>query len=146
MSTSQRTSNTVQNLSKLADGDINRVNSSNFTATILQFSEKFYYQFSHVFIFVKVFPESHGFVAMPVTRWNNFVALHYLDRDKLEHVSLIHLVTGIYSKETVTLRKHVTKYENMQTWIVEFLTKFETNGIYIARVNSILITKSINLL
>ena len=40
----------------------------------------------------------------------------------------------------MTLRKHVTK------WMVEFLRKFENYGIKIARVNSILITKSINLL
>ena len=33
----------------------------------LKFSEKFEYQFSHVFIFGYMFPESHGFVAMPVT-------------------------------------------------------------------------------
>ena len=29
--------------------------------------EKFDHPFSHVFIFGNVFPESHGFVAMPVT-------------------------------------------------------------------------------
>ena len=45
----------------------NWVNSSNFNATILKFSEKFNYPFSHVFIFGNMFPESHGFVAMPVT-------------------------------------------------------------------------------
>ena len=48
-------------------GDNNRVNSSNFNATILKFSEKFDHPFSHVFIFGNLFPESHGFVAMPVT-------------------------------------------------------------------------------
>ena len=40
-------------------------------------------------------PESHGFVVVPVTRSNNFVSLHKLDRDKLEHVSLIQLVADI---------------------------------------------------
>ena len=43
------------------------------------------------------------------------------------------------------LRKHVTKHKNMWEWMVEFLRKFENRGIKIARVNSILITKSINL-
>ena len=46
---------------------MNRVNSNNFNATILKFSEKFYYKFSHVFIFGTMFPESYGFVAMQVT-------------------------------------------------------------------------------
>ena len=47
---------------------MNLVNSSNFNATILKFSEKFDDLFSHVFIFVNMFTESHGFVVMPVTR------------------------------------------------------------------------------
>ena len=34
----------------------------------LKFSEKFGNLFSHVFIFSNMFPESHGFVVMPVTR------------------------------------------------------------------------------
>ena len=50
------------------------------------------------------------------------------------------------SNETVTVMKHVTKYKNMRKWMVEFLRKFENHGIKIARVNSIRITKSINLL
>ena len=50
-----------------------------------------------------------------------------------------------HSIETVTLRQHVAKYKNMQKWMVEFLRKFENRGIKIARVNSSLITKSINL-
>ena len=33
----------------------------------LKFSEKFDHPFSHVFIFRNMFPESHGFVAVPVT-------------------------------------------------------------------------------
>ena len=33
----------------------------------LKFSEKFDHQFSNVFIFDNMFPESHGFVALPVT-------------------------------------------------------------------------------
>ena len=48
------------------------------------------------------------------------------------------------SNETVTLKKDVTKYKNMRKCIIEFLRKFEYRGIKIARVNSILITKSID--
>ena len=43
-------------------------------------------------------PESHCFVAAPVKRSNNLVSLHKLNRDKLEHGSLIRLVTGIGTK------------------------------------------------
>ena len=50
-----------------------------------------------------------------------------------------------HSNETVTLRKHVTKYKNMRKLMVEFLRKFDNSGIKIAGVNSILITKSTNL-
>ena len=45
-----------------------------------------------------MFPECHSFVAVSVTRSNNLVSLHLLDRDKLEHVSLIQLVTDIVTK------------------------------------------------
>ena len=45
----------------------------------------------------------------------------------------------------LTLRKHVTQDKRMQKWMIEFLRKFENCDIKIARVNSILITKSINL-
>ena len=48
--------------------------------------------------------------------------------------------------ETVTLTKHVTKYKYMRKWMVEFLSKSESRGIKIARVNSIRMAKSINLL
>ena len=54
----------------------NRVNSSNFKATFLKFSKKFDHPFSNGFIFVNMFPESHGFVAMPVTKSNNFLSIH----------------------------------------------------------------------
>ena len=47
---------------------------------------------------------------------------------------------GGQRNETVTLRKHVTKYKNTQKWILE-----KNRGIKIARVNSILITISIDL-
>ena len=50
-----------------------------------------------------------------------------------------------HGNETVTLRTHVTKYKNMRKWMVELLRKSENRGIKIAQVNSILITKYINL-
>ena len=50
-----------------------------------------------------------------------------------------------HSNETLTLRKHVTKYRNMRKWMIEFFKKFDNFGIKIARVNSILISKTINL-
>ena len=51
-----------------------------------------------------------------------------------------------HSNEAVTLKKHVTKYKNMQKWMVEFINKSEIHDDKIARVNSIRITKSVNLL
>ena len=48
--------------------------------------------------------------------------------------------------ETVTLTKYVTKYKYMRKWMAEFLRKSQTRVIKIARVNSIRMTKSINLL
>ena len=50
-----------------------------------------------------------------------------------------------HSNETVTPRKHVTTYENMLNWMVEFPRRSENRGIKFAGVNSIRITKSINL-
>ena len=50
-----------------------------------------------------------------------------------------------HSNETVTLRKQVTKYKNMWKWIVKFLRKFDNHNFKIICVNSIHITKSINL-
>ena len=37
-----------------------------------------------------------------------------------------------HSNETVTLRKHVTKFINMRKWLQEFLKKIENRGIKIA--------------
>ena len=50
------------------------------------------------------------------------------------------------SNETATVRKHVTKYKRMRKLMLVFLEKIENRGIKIDRVNSILITKFINLL
>ena len=49
---------------------MNRVNSSNFNATVIKFSEKFDHPFSHVFIFGDMLYETGGFSVMPVTSSN----------------------------------------------------------------------------
>ena len=46
----------------------------------------------------------------------------------------------------MTLTKHVTKYKYMRKLMVEFLSKSQSRVIKIARVNSIRMTKSVNLL
>ena len=50
-----------------------------------------------------------------------------------------------HSNETVTLRKYVYKNKNMRKWMIEFLRKFENRSVKINPINSIIITKSINL-
>ena len=44
-------------------GEVNGVNSSNFNATTIRFSEKFDHPFSHIFIFSNMISESHGLIA-----------------------------------------------------------------------------------
>ena len=75
-------------------------NSSNFNATILKFSEQFIHPYSHVFIFGNMFPESHGFVAIPVTScikdtwcFNLSLSNYYWKETKL-----LDLVTGTATK------------------------------------------------
>ena len=46
--------------------------------------------------------------------------------------------------ETVTLKKHVSKYKHKRKWMVEFLSISKSCGIKFARDNSIHMTKSIN--
>ena len=48
-----------------------------------------------------------------------------------------------HSVEPVTLSKYVTEYEQIWKWMVEFLSKFQSRGIKIDRVNSISVYKSI---
>ena len=120
-------------------GQKNRVNSSNFNATILKFSEKFDHPFSHVFIFGNIFSESRGFVAMPVT--SRII-------DTCSNLSLSNIVKGDqivlpcdrHRIETMTLGKHVTKYKNMRKWMVKFIRKFE-NRAKVVEITPVLITK-----
>ena len=51
-----------------------------------------------------------------------------------------------HRNETVTLTKHVTKYKYIRKWMVEFINKSQSRVIKITRINSIHMTKSINLL
>ena len=68
-------------LSKLIDlvnfNDKNRINSCNFNDTILKFLRNSTIHFRMcLYVHGNMFPESHGFVALPVARSNNFVSLH----------------------------------------------------------------------
>ena len=92
-------------------------------------------------MFGNMFPESHSFVAILYHRYM-FKFINF----KSEKGDEIVRHYDRHSNEIVTLRKHVTKDKHMQKWMVEFLRKFENRGIKISRVNSIRITKSINLL
>ena len=140
-------SNTIHNWSKKLQidrfDDENRVNWSNFDVTILKFFEKFDHPFLHVFIWYTMFPESHGFVAMPVTSCikDTVQICHYLICEERRNCTTLWPA----QQRTVTLRKHVTKYKIMQKCVVEFFWKFDNCEIIIAWVSSILITKPNNL-
>ena len=75
---------------------------ANFNATILKFSEKFDRPFSHVFIFGKIFLESHGFVAMPVTSRIIDTCSNLSLSDWWRETKLFDLVTGTSSKPWLT--------------------------------------------
>ena len=92
-----------------------------------------------------MFPESHGLVPMPATSCikdtsSNLSLNNYSEGDEIVRPCDRH------SNETAIFRKHVTKYKNIQKWMVEFLGKFENRGVKIARITFILINKSINIL
>ena len=93
-----------------------------------------------------MFPENHGLAAMLVTS---------CIKDACSNLSLSNIIVkgdeiiracDLHNNETVTLRKHSTKYKNMRKWMVEFFRKSESYGHTISRDNSIRITKSIDLL
>ena len=73
----------------------------------LKFTEKFEDRFSHVFIFGDMFPEIQGFVAMPVRSCIKDTCSNIVKGDEIVQYFDRH------RNETVTLRKHVTKYKNM---------------------------------
>ena len=71
----------------------------------------------------------------PIFRW---------DRAKLLKGAEIVRLCDRHGNETVTLRKHVTKYKNVRKWMIIFCKKLRIVALKLLRVNSILITKSIN--
>ena len=93
-------------------GDKNRVNTSNFKAKIIKLSEKLNHPFKRVFIFGNTFPESHGFVAMPVSSCIKGIPVKiypYLISEGRRNCDQ-------HNNETATLRKHVTKHKHMQKY------------------------------
>ena len=46
-----------------------------------------------------------------------------------------------HNGETVTMNKYVAEYEQMRKFMIKFLSKFQSRGIKIARVNSIPVAK-----
>ena len=100
---------------------------------ILKFSEEFDYPFSQVFIFCNMFPESKGFVAVPVTRSNNFVSLHYLDKDKLGNVS--HTACNRHNNGTATLRKHNPNIKTCEHWWSNFSENLRIVALKLLELN-----------
>ena len=110
---------------------------------LLRFSEKFDNPFSHVFIFGKMFPESHGCVAMATTSCiEDTCTMQFIPIELVKEDEIVRACDRPRN-ETGCLRKHVIKYKNMRKSMVKFL---KSRGDEIGRVNSICITKSINLL
>ena len=80
-----------------------------------------------------MFPESHGFVTMPVknciketcTVMFQFIPICLVKGEEIVRPCDRH------SNETETLRKHVSKYKRMRKMTVEFLRKFDNRGIKI---------------
>ena len=83
-----------------------------------------------------MYPESHGFVAMPVTSCTKDTCSN-LFLSTMNRITIVRPCDR-HSNETVTLRKHVTKSKNMLKWMFEFFRKFENRGIKIALVNCFL--------
>ena len=98
MSTSQRTLNKEQNKNQLADL-VKRIELTRaISMSRFQIFGEVRTSISACVVFGNMSPESDGFVAWSATRSNNFVSLHQLFMGKLEHESLIRVVTGITTK------------------------------------------------
>ena len=91
-----------------------------------------------------MFPESHGFVIYAGYKLYQRYMLQFIPIESMKGDEIVRPFDR-HSNETVTLGKHITKYKSKRKWMVEFLRKFKNPGIKIALVNSIFITKSINL-
>ena len=77
-----------------------------------------------------MFPESHGFVVMPVTSSNNFVCISLIKYGQIG-TCMFDTACERYNNETTTLRKYVTKYKNMRKWMVEFFAISGRREIYL---------------
>ena len=91
-----------------------------------------------------MFPESHGFVIYAGYKLYQRYMLQFIPIESMKGDEIVRHFDW-HSNGTLTIGKHITKYKSMRKWMDEFLRKFENPGIKIARVNSILITKSLNL-
>ena len=122
----------------------NRVNWSNFNGTILKFPEKFDNLFLHVFIFRNKFPESHCFVAMPVTSRSIHVLIYqYLSSEERRNCSILWPVQhrNRYSHETCMLRNIKT----CENWRSNFSENLRIVQFKVVEITRFLSPKSINL-
>ena len=94
------------------------------------------------FIFVNMFPETHGFVAMPVTSCIKNTCSNLSLYNYWRETTLFVLVTSTATKPWLS-ENILPNIKNMWKWMVQFHRKFENCGVKIVRVNSILITKSV---
>ena len=91
-----------------------------------------------------MFPESHDFIAMAVTGCIKDTCFNLSQSNIVKGDEIVRSCDR-HSNETVTLKKHVTRYKHMLKWMVQFFRKFENRGIKIAGVKSFLITLCVNL-
>ena len=83
-----------------------------------------------------MFPPSRGFVATPgICRSWSHVPMPVVAYMPVKGDEIVGACDR-NSNETVTLRKHFTKYKNMRKWMDEFLTKSEGRGEYLFQFNS----------
>ena len=105
-------------------------------------SEKLDHKFLHDFIFGPMFPESHGFVAMPITSCIKDTHSNLSLSDYFRETKLFELVTGgpvqqLLRKPWLSGNKLSNMKKNMWKWMVKFLRKSENRGEKIAIVDSI---------
>ena len=101
------------------------------------FSEKLDHNFSQVFIFVNMFPETHGFVAMPVASCFIDTCFNLSLSNKWRETKLFNLLTSTASKPWLS--------GYMRKWIVVFHRKFENQALKLIEFTRLLSVKSFNL-
>ena len=115
MSASQRTPNTGQNWSKLIDlvMQLEQLN-----ATIFKFSQKFDHSFSHVFIFIYLVTCFQIVTVSLLCRLQGKAISSPCTNRGINNIGtyIFNTACNRHSNETMTLRKHVTKYININTW------------------------------